>query len=767
MATIPQINEDSLDPELQGAPPEGEPEGEPEKDNFGEWNETLPKDLQDDLVKLARHFCDEFRYARRLEVMKAWRARCYWNELQHLTWNWDDECWDVIGPAGVQGGNPSKKDTSVLYTTNSYQGFGDSFIAIVTQSVPSLRFEPEDPEEAADVETAAIADDFRKYVQHENDPIKLITHAAWLAWTDGRLHGWTRWEVDKRTKKPREMQSVEGVLEVKVPVIYGDQDDYTYIQYSNEFHLSAVRAKVKGRGFEPDYYKRIQGGSSGNGQDIYERTARISVKQGISLQSAGGDMYSKLCTTQRTWMRPHAFLEDCVDSKNVDTLMELFPNGCYVEVDNGVYTGSRNACMDDEWTVENIMEGDGSNRVAKGTCLVSVQERINDTINTTQDTFEKEQPASHWDDKLFDTDAFGEQKSAPGMKRPFDGDQLAAGDQVASHVFFEPAAKVDGSQLSYLKELMSDIPEFLTGISAILFGSDTGGDKSGKALSIQQAAAMGRIGLPFRVLKRFYSRMMEQAIRCAAKNRTSDANVGIPDEQGRIEQISVRVGDLNGNVRCFPDSDENYPESWTSKRQTYMTLMQDGNADPQMHAILTNPKNQVMGKKLIGLDIELPDADSWNKQMMEINFMLQTPPAPPQEQPPVQVPNPAQPTTIETVQPPPTPPQSTVPIDPDWDNHAAELQTVSIFLNSRKGQKLAKTDPQGIENIKLHGAAHKQALMMQQMQQMQMEAMAAGPKGQEASKPKEDTPEAKSNSGAQNPAHHAAAPPAPAPASGL
>lgn len=763
MAALPQVT----DPEAQQALPDTGEEQQAEQtgpQDFGPWNEQLPTDLQDVLKKLAQHYCDEFRYARRMEVMQAWRARSFWREMQHLNWNWDGQCWDIIGPAGVgPTGTPDRdKDTAVLYSTNMYQGFGESYIAIITQSVPSLRFEPEDPEEAADIETANHGDDFRKYIQHENDPIKLMTKAAYYSWTDGRIHGRTWWGEDKRTGKERELQAIYGTMEVKVPILEGEQCNYVYLQYSDEHNLAAVRSLVRERGFDDKaYYKKIKGGATGNGQDVYERTARISVKQGISLKSAGGDMYSHLCTIQRTWMRPDAYLEDCVEESFLPQLEQQFPDGVLCEFANGVYIGSKNAKQDDEWTVENIMEGDGSHRNAKGTCLISVQERANDMINTTQDTFEKCQPSSYYDDKVFDTDAFQEQVSAPGQKYGADMSGLPPGDTLSNHVYSETPAAVSPDQMGYLKELMTDIPEFLTGISAILFGGGGNSDQSGKALSIQQAAAMGRIGLPFRVLKRFYARMMEQAIRCAAVNRIAgenDISVGIPDEQGNIEPLAVRVGDLNGNVRCFPDSDENYPESWTSKRQTYMTLMQEGNADPVMHAILTNPRNQVLAKKLIGLqEMEIPDADAWNKQMVEINLMLQAPPNPPGMQ---QLPNPLT-GDIETI---PTPPSSTIPIDPEWDNNAAEYMTVQIFINSAKGQRLAKTKPDGIANIKLHGAAHKQVLVQQQMQQMAAQAQAA-PQG--PSKPKQPTPEAEANKGAQNPAHHTAAAPAPAAASGI
>jgi hypothetical protein len=692
-------------------------------EQYGQWYENIPDELKDVVVKLAAKQCDEFRYPRRLEVMKAWQARSFWRENQHLTWNWEGECWDVLGPAGAKtSSDAGKYDSAVMYTTNTFQGFGESFIAIITQSTPNVRFGPEDVEEPADIESAKVADPMRKLIQHENDPIKLMTKAAYYAWTEGRIHGWTRLEVSKRTGKPFVKQSIEGAMEVKVPVIYEEDCEYPYLQYSAEYHVATVRDKVKKRAFKDrDYYKKIKGGSHGNGQDVYERTARISVKQGISMRSAGGDAYAHLVTTQRTWMRPTVFLEDEVEEQYRDQLAKLYSKGVYLEVDNGVYTGSRDATMDDEWSVENIMEGDGSFRNGKGTCLISVQERTNDIINVTQDVYEKTQPASHWDDKLFDLDGMKRQRSMPGSRYGINQGELPAGDQVSGHVFFEPAAQVSPDMLQYLKELMTDIPEFLTGISAILFGSDGGsGDKSGKALSIQQSAAMGRIGLPFRVLKRLYARMMEQAIRCAARNQKEDYRAGIPDSNGVVQTIAVRVGDLDGNVHCYADMDENYPESWVSKRATYMQLLQEGNTDPTMKAILANPENQNLAKRLIGLqELTIPDAASWDKQMMEIGIMLQEPPTPPKA---AQVPNPLQPQTIETIQ---IPPQSTLSIDADYDNHVAEFMTVTIWVNSKKGQDAKAAQKPGFENIRLHGLLHKAEIQ----KAMAAQAAAAQPPG--------------------------------------
>lgn len=715
--------EDQINPEPIAIAADDPDNTEDVSQGYGDWNEELPDDLQRILKDLAADICDEFRYPRRLEVMRAWQARSFWRELQHLNWNWEGQCWDVLGPAGGdRPGDPNQANSAVLYTTNIYQGFGDAFIAIITQAVPTVRFEPEDPEEPVDIESARAAEPARKILQHQNDPIRLMTKAAYYAWTDGRMHAWTRWATDKRTGKPRVVQTLFGVMEVKVPVIFEEDCEYDYVQLSTEYPLSQIREKVAKRNFPPDsnspYWKKIQGGSSGNGQDIYERTARISVKQGISMKSAGGDAYSKLVTTQRTWMDPSRFYSDRVPDEKRDTLIGLFPDGAYVEFDNSTYTGSRNCSLHDEWAVENVMEGDGSSRQAKGSCLVSVQERANDVINVTQDVYEKTQPASHWDDKMFDLNGMRRQVSIPGARYGINQDTLPPGDLIANHVFFEPAASVSQDMLVYTKTLITDIPEFLTGVSSILFGADKGTDKSGKALSIQQAAAMGRVGLSFRVMKRLYAKMMEQAVRCLARNNGTDVSIGIPDAQGAVEKISVRIEDLLGRVLCYPEVDENIPESWLAQKQTFMSLMQEGQADPATQQMLAHPRNQELKMKLIGLsELESDAKIAWEKQMAEIRIMTQTSPVP---QPPKLG---LVPDALGQPQPQiqPQPPKSSVPIDVESDFHPLEFTTCQWWLNNPEGQKTKKMNPIGWANVKLHMLEHKQVIDAQAAAQLKQQ----------------------------------------------
>ena len=57
----------------------------------------------------------------------------------------------------------------------------------------------------------------------------------------------------------------------------------------------------------------------------------------------------------------------------------------------------------------------------------------------------------------------------------------------------------------------------------------------------------------------------------------------------------------------------------------------------------------------------------------------------------------------------------TVPIDPVWDFHQQHIQTIQDWLASQdRFDEEAKGNFPGIENVKLHGMAHKQALQAQQ-----------------------------------------------------
>ena len=696
------------------------------ENEYGPNMENLPKEIQGALVDLARKFTEEDRYSRRLEIQECRRARFYWRGMQHLYWDYKSEGWNIMGPGGGSlTSTASDQDSSVLYVTNIYQAFGLSLEAVLTQNLPSVRFEPEDAQDAADVETAKAANDARKIIEHQNDAVMLMVQLAYLAWTDGRIGGYSRWKVDKRTAKPRLHITQAGALELKVPITTECMEDYVYLQWSDEYHVAIMKREIKEMEFPDDYTDKIKGGAQGNGQDVYERTARISVKQGVSLLTQSGDTLSHLVTYQRTWMRPAAF-EMLKERAVKDQLAELFPDGCYVGVMNGVYAGARNESMDDHWAICHALPGDGQFRNAMGYSMLSVQERFNDIVNIAQDVYEKTIPAAYADDELFDGDAWETQWSTSGahysVSKPADGRPLA------DHFYYEPPATVSADMLQYAQELMGPLAQFLTGAFPALFGGQMSDQKTASGYAMARDQAMGRIGLIWRAIKRYWARIMEQAVRITAQYSQDDLMMGVPDEHGNVQTTQVRIEDLQGSIFCFPDTDENFPESFTQKRSAYMQLVQMAGQNPALESMLLDPENLELGRKMIGLEeFEIPGADAAKKQLAEINIMLTSVPIPNPQFAQLQGqlqqmsarsqagglhPDGSVEMLAQQLQSTPQMNPS-VPIDPDFDDNAAELKTGTDWINSAEGQKQKKENPQGFMNVRLHLLAHKQVLQAQ------------------------------------------------------
>ena len=674
-----------------------EPEGMGE-DYGGDGYPDLPEELQAQLVMLARKFCEEDRYSRRLEVQECRRARFYWRGMQHLYWDYKSEGWQVLGPSGGSVNSSAKlEESSILYTTNIYQAFGLTIQAVLTQNMPTVRFEPQDPENAADIATAKAGQRYKTIVEHNNDPVKLLTQLAYFSWTDGRICSWTQWAEDSRTGQPQERITLDGALEWKVPITAACQDDFVYMQYSTEHHVAMVKADVPEK-----FKKKIKGGAAGNGQDVYERTARISVRQGVSLLTQSGDTLSHLVTRQQTWMRAAAF-EMLEDGDQKDTLAELFPEGCRVRVDNGVYTGSWPEKMDDHCAVCHPMPGDGQYRNAVGTSMVGVQERFNDLVNITQDTYEYGLPAAWYDDELYDDQAVKRQRSKPAARYPV---TKRVGEALSDSIFFEPAAAVSPDMLAFMKEMMGDLGQFLTGAFPALFGGNTGANDTARGIATQRDQAMGRMGIVWRPIKRFWATIIEQAIRIGAKNRVmagGDMQIAIPDEYGNVETTQVRVEELNGQVFCYPESDESFPESYSTKRANLMGLLQSPiAASPLVQSMVNEPDNLQVIHDAIGIEeLDIPGTDSRLKALTTIQKLVDEVPVP--EQVPMTGLDGQQAVNGMTGEPAmQVQLKPSMQPDPQVDLLQFEIPEYRKWLNSPEGQGAKQTKPDGYANVRLY-----------------------------------------------------------------
>jgi hypothetical protein len=730
---------------------------------FGANNEQLPERLQHALRRLVLELTTESDISRRAEIRRIKQAHQFWRGLQYLWWSERDQNWHLPFEQKFTQESSFEDMPRYEFVTNIYQAFGLSIVAVLSQDIPRVRFFPQSAESEADVSTAKGASEVSKLIEQNNRIGDLLVEEAFHLWTGGKVGAYVRYVVDgqrfgfhpetelgtrqvkidavwicpncgaetpttaspgpqvnvpcatcgallteenfvpeevitvpasvrtARVPNGQEVITMVGALELKTPPWANEMHEYPFLQWNMEVHQARLRAAY------PHAAQRIGAPIAAGESAQYERLARLEQSQGGPL-TEGGDYNPNLITFQRTWLRPWGFYQ--LDDKSLrDELLALFPDGAYVAFAGDVYCESRNENMDDHWRVMHAMPGDGScGRPGLGDVLISVQERFNTLSNLQIETYEYGIPPIYADSEVLDFDALQTQTAEPGAHYPAKakaGQPLAAG-------FFQPApARVPPDLAQHAAELMGPVAQFLTGAFPALFGGAMTNTGTAAGYAMARDQAMGRIGLVWRRMKFFHADVMLAAVDCFRKNRPGDVEVTLLGTGAAFESQWIRLADLKGNLFSYPETEEQYPTLWSEQRAVLMQLM--ANPDPRLQAVLGDPSNLGLLKRLIGLDeLVIPDEESRTKQYREIAQLL--------EESPVE--------HLDST----SGAQSVLPsIMPDefTDNHAVELDACMRWFSSDAGQVAKISDPAGYANVRAHAQMHRKFLLEQQAQAQQ------------------------------------------------
>src|SRR6266478_8532378 len=108
--------------------------------DLGPNNERLD-DAKPELVNALRELVRQYRQegivARRHEIRRIRQARLFWQGLQYAWWNPNDMNWHLPYENRSSDDRALEEMPRYQFVTNFYQGFGLSFIAVLSQDVPS------------------------------------------------------------------------------------------------------------------------------------------------------------------------------------------------------------------------------------------------------------------------------------------------------------------------------------------------------------------------------------------------------------------------------------------------------------------------------------------------------------------------------------------------------------------------------------------------------------------------------------------------------
>lgn len=522
--------------------------------------------------------------------------------------------------------------------------------------------------------------------------------------------------------KPRgqEISTVYGVLEHKVPFASGVNAtlaDCLWVQVAGEVDVALAKAMF------PRKADKIQPGGSAAGENELDRIARINATLALEASYVTGDSMVRDCTIQRTWIRPAKLM----DVENPDTrrsLMNKFPDGALVTQAGDLFISARNECMDDHLTLVHAYPGSGQNRIALCSKLISIQKRLNNWMDLLDRYFVTCVPQRYIDQKLFDAAAIREQGGSPGGYIPFILDNVPPNRTLNDAIWMEPFPTAQPMMGEFIKWFTLEMPQMLSHALPTLFGAASNQDTA-TGILVQRDQALGSLGSPWHSIQVATASYFKQAVRLAAM--FPEGPIEGVDAARKV--LRIERGSLKGNILCYPESDANFPESWTQRQSRWQQLMQDA-ANPFVQKLLSSLPNRMKAVQAIGLEgVKDPDQDAWEKQQGEFEVLLKSGPSPNPEFAQAQTAIAESQRDIETRQAmgvaassteiqsiaqmeqalQAIPPNiSTVPVR-DTDNHQVEADCCLVLINSAEGRRLADgsaEDRAAFENLTLHYQEH-------------------------------------------------------------
>jgi hypothetical protein len=510
--------------------------------------------------------------------------------------------------------------------------------------------------------------------------------------------------LSKRTPRGKEIRTAHGKIEVKLsPMFANTLDEVDVLDYSDEIDES------RACGMTPWLMDEIRAtNASQAAMGEIARLARQNIKLGMQSTYVTADSIAADVTCQRVWLRTHCFtkVEGANKDRLRDELIEMFPDGCYAMFMGDTFAFARNESINDSWALAQAYSGDGQNRNAMGTSTLPIQKRLNNWLDLMNDLFVRTIPKKWMDSKAFAVEALRQQTNVPGDIGPF---KRQPGVPVAELIFVEPAINPPATLADFIKEYSGPLAELLSGAYPALAGGDVGTADSGVAIATQRDSALGRLAPTWHSIKNAEATSMKQLVRWGAKCRDKSINERIPGG----ETITLEINDLKGNIAVFAESDENFPETYTQKKNALTSTVDTLIKNPQFGEIFFNAANLEFMQTMWGLsDFYIPKVLARNKQLGECELLVKSVPVPKPEAAPLIAKveqmkaagvDPAQ--LAEVEQQIQEMEESSIQPDPR-DDHETEAETAWQRLMDPDGRRLHKSNPDGWRNLALHYDAH-------------------------------------------------------------
>jgi len=585
--------------------------------------EKVDKALTSVFVTMAECGSQADEAARRFSVLQVWEERHMDRGYQYLEAA-QNGGWSIVGASATKNKNGlAENDDANLYATNQYSAQGDISTSALCRGQIKVNFTPGKSKLPIDVACADESNKYKHLWYEANNSMRLQRDVAGLAWTDCRGILWTRTVADKRfglnddeSIRQREVTSLHGILETKLPMMVDCREQCSYAQIFEEMDYAIARATYPWMG---DKIKPSWGTA---GELEFERIARINTRIGIVGKYITGTSGIREATMGYMWFRPGMYFDDKIQASQREWLLKEFPDGIFCILAGKEFVCAWNESMDDHLSLGMFTRGFGQNRRALGSSDIPIQKRINIWADLWDKFVRTAIPVAVLDDQAFNAEAYAKLENTPSRFIPV---AVPEGRLMSDLVAQTPAPAPIQGMMEMFQWYVGPLLQGIDGCTPALFGAGEGQDNTVGATQIRLQQALERLGTAWIVTNWMFAEAVGQAAVCCGQNGQGEIS-GNAEGYG---DVTVNPENLKGNAKCRPETINTIPESGAQREAKVLQVLDMAMQNQEVAAVVARPSNTREIVKALQLDdVITVDEANWEDGALEdIERLLDSEPA--------------------------------------------------------------------------------------------------------------------------------------------
>ena len=370
--------------------------------------------------------------------------------------------------------------------------------------------------------------------------------------------------------------------------------------------------------------------STTNRNASYERLVRTLVSS--KLGNTATDIAAQNPTYTEVWVQPFCYYglaQDPADPKTLlARLLQAYPEGFKVSMVGPAVLQIKPAVLLKEWSCCLLHEGHGLYPPSVADNVVPFNIRFNDASNIIDDHMQRNSAGMVLaDGRRLDMRELSGKQMLPGVWNTVPS-KSEAGDKPLSDAVMQFQFPLDQAIYQYLPSLMQ-FAQSICGITPEIFGTgSTKGveTKGGQEQMLSQANA--KLGIYWENLKEEHACASQNAIECLQANMKLAGEMWsvIQENGSEFRNNYVRMEDMTGRIRVYPDIDQGLPQSPEQVREFWQNMIDKMGENDLYGEFMQVPVNQEMAITVLGVQgCVMPGGAQRSATLQDIAKLLKNP----------------------------------------------------------------------------------------------------------------------------------------------